>query len=112
MQTIPVGGTIPRCPHSCYVAPQDLKLGLSWGCGTCRQQFPPEAVAIGTFEMPRLNVREEGAMRANGHDPNACPKCESYFHYQVGPTKARCAECSHEYHLAQKARAPEEAVAA
>jgi LSD1 subclass zinc finger protein len=100
MQNIPASETLPRCAHHVYWPAGDL---AAYGCGTCRTRFPNSAAALGTFEMPKLSTHSADTLRANGHDPGACPNCESHFHYQVGANKARCADCGTEYRKKSRA---------
>src|SRR5882672_8680151 len=100
---MPLERQMNRCKHSVYLASdREEKTGRAHYCGLCRVQsyeLPNPKKTERRFVMPgTFGAGDKEKQRANSSSPNRCPKCQSYFRYEIPKSKTvTCAECNTEY---------------
>jgi ribosomal protein L37AE/L43A len=101
LQTIPLQGTLPRCPHGVYLSDNhgSPKAPYCRGCYPDGPPFTPRELVLPRSSGDDLEAPE---FRANKTTESECPKCHSRIYIRVGEEARECAECATPYPMPKR----------
>jgi len=103
---IPVGGTIPRCPHSIYLAtPDEIRTGKAHFCSACNPMLGTQSDTREFIFPTHFADNRNDRRRANKTRGGACPNCSEMIHTVVSAKVWQCVECGTQYKATRRKEA-------